>query len=494
MTVQRKLCFFEILLLALIFVWQIKAIWPFTIDDMYISLRYARHWAEGQGILWNLGALPVEGYSNFSFVLIAFLGIKLGIDPVILLKSLGVLSLALSGLGLAFICRLWFSWPLALLPCFWLFLYRGEVVWAVSGLESSFYQCLLLWASFFALRALGYQAEDAPQGTRFWFGFVVSSLLMVMASFTRIEAPAMAALMMLFFALNREKKGLLLFFASFMIFYLPYFFWRLYYYGKLLPNSYYCKGIEKGAMFLMDWQYIQLALPFLILAFFALWSRRDKSAVLFLGPSIVYLILLATASPLVAFFNRLFLPAFALLLPMALLGLSDLILFFTGEKNRLWNNLIYVLAGGICLLYIPWMSASGYRYFAYFPVKSEQMRARLVEWLDKSLPLNSKIVLADSGYIPYYSQHEFIDSYCLNNLNMAALPRESMYQIFCQNILKKHPDAVILTSLKTAKKIIYSPADQCLLKQLEKNHYRLKIKFESTQGQMSYRYEIFLPV
>ena len=43
---------------------QLKAIWPFTIDDMYISLRYAKHWADGYGLLWNIGEEPVEGYSN----------------------------------------------------------------------------------------------------------------------------------------------------------------------------------------------------------------------------------------------------------------------------------------------------------------------------------------------------------------------------------------------------------------------------------------------
>src|SRR5690349_12822760 len=35
-------------------------------DDAMISMRYARHLAEGHGLVWNLGEQPpVEGYSNF---------------------------------------------------------------------------------------------------------------------------------------------------------------------------------------------------------------------------------------------------------------------------------------------------------------------------------------------------------------------------------------------------------------------------------------------
>jgi len=34
-------------------------------DDAMISMRYARNLAHGQGLRWNAGAPPVEGYTNF---------------------------------------------------------------------------------------------------------------------------------------------------------------------------------------------------------------------------------------------------------------------------------------------------------------------------------------------------------------------------------------------------------------------------------------------
>src|SRR5260221_4044570 len=63
--------------------------WNFTTDDAYITLRYARHLANGQGIVWNVGEPPLEGYSNFSFLIAAAAAIKLGVDPVLVVKWLG---------------------------------------------------------------------------------------------------------------------------------------------------------------------------------------------------------------------------------------------------------------------------------------------------------------------------------------------------------------------------------------------------------------------
>lgn len=33
-------------------------------DDAMISMRYARNFAEGNGLVWNPGETPVEGYTN----------------------------------------------------------------------------------------------------------------------------------------------------------------------------------------------------------------------------------------------------------------------------------------------------------------------------------------------------------------------------------------------------------------------------------------------
>jgi hypothetical protein len=53
----------------------------YTVDDAYISLRSARHLAEGAGLVWNLGeSPPVEGSSNFLRVVLMALAEKAAPD------------------------------------------------------------------------------------------------------------------------------------------------------------------------------------------------------------------------------------------------------------------------------------------------------------------------------------------------------------------------------------------------------------------------------
>src|SRR5687767_9047436 len=68
----------------------LRSAWAFTTGDAFITLRYSRHLAEGHGIVWNVGEAPVEGYSNFLFVLIGAAALATGVDPVLCFKVLSV--------------------------------------------------------------------------------------------------------------------------------------------------------------------------------------------------------------------------------------------------------------------------------------------------------------------------------------------------------------------------------------------------------------------
>ncbi len=67
--------------------------WNLTVDDAFISFRYAQHLAEGYGLVWNIGEAPVEGYSNFLWVLMISAFMYLKLDPVLISKFLGLASL-----------------------------------------------------------------------------------------------------------------------------------------------------------------------------------------------------------------------------------------------------------------------------------------------------------------------------------------------------------------------------------------------------------------
>ncbi|MDB4285448.1 hypothetical protein N9903_00905 [bacterium] len=58
------------------------------VDDAYISFRYAQNFADGHGFVFNPGE-TVEGYTNFLWVLLLGLGLKLNLDPELASRLLG---------------------------------------------------------------------------------------------------------------------------------------------------------------------------------------------------------------------------------------------------------------------------------------------------------------------------------------------------------------------------------------------------------------------
>src|SRR5437660_5760906 len=76
---------------------------PLTVDDSYISYRYARNLIHGLGLVYNAGE-RIEGYTNLLWTLLVAAGLELGIEPTALAKLLG----GASALGV-----LWLVWRLA---------------------------------------------------------------------------------------------------------------------------------------------------------------------------------------------------------------------------------------------------------------------------------------------------------------------------------------------------------------------------------------------
>ena len=132
--------------------------WAFNTDDAYISLRYARHLAEGHGIVWNIGEYPpVEGYTNFLFVILGAGGIYFGLDPLLILKIFSSCSLGMTCVALYRIARLWVGPVGATFPALILTSYTGMIFWTVSGLETAVYQMFVTWAVLVFIKSFGFR-------------------------------------------------------------------------------------------------------------------------------------------------------------------------------------------------------------------------------------------------------------------------------------------------------------------------------------------------
>lgn len=236
----RRTVFWTIAALAVLAaVWQAWVL-RWTCDDAFISFRYAQHFAEGHGLVFNLDAneAPVEGYTNFSWTMWLALGVWLGCTDralecwaivwgtlahggtVLLLASIA----ARAGGGRALV-------PIA--ACGYAAIHHAASL-APAGLETALFVLLVtvMLRSSFALRCL----RDA------WLlGFVG-----VLTAMTRPDGAifvAIAGLFVLHDAWRRRAPRLALAYAvPFLVVFAPYLLWRHAYYGYWAPNTFYAKS------------------------------------------------------------------------------------------------------------------------------------------------------------------------------------------------------------------------------------------------------------
>lgn len=244
-----------------------------TCDDAFISFRYAQHFAEGHGLVFNLDPAepPVEGYTNFSWTMWLALGLQLGCSGEALLAwsvAWGIAAHAGTVLLLAAIA--WrASGGRAVVPvaaCGYAAVHHAASL-APAGLETALFVLLVtaMLRFCFALRC----AREA------WLlGF-----LGVLAAMTRPDGAVPVAMTGLFVAHDALRRGaprlLLGYVVPFLVVFVPYLLWRHAYYGHWVPNTFFAKSgddpfVSAGWAYLAGFFgcYWPLLLPFVPLAVF----------------------------------------------------------------------------------------------------------------------------------------------------------------------------------------------------------------------------------
>jgi hypothetical protein len=125
-------------LLVIPYAWLVHR-FNFVCDDAYISFRYARNFAEGLGLRYNVVEdPPVEGYSEFLWVLWCAVFERLGIDVTVAARATSVLCGVLTLWWLMrFVERRFGLSPLlAALPTAFLATFPPFAVWSTGGLAT----------------------------------------------------------------------------------------------------------------------------------------------------------------------------------------------------------------------------------------------------------------------------------------------------------------------------------------------------------------------
>lgn len=389
----KKIIFLLLLIMGLsIFLFQALYYFGFFVDDSFISIRYAQSLAEGYGLNFNRdGSKPIEGYSNFLWVILEVPAFILGIEPIMYVKVLGLL-LGLLGLILIYMLGSKLSgdnrvglvslWMMASVPMF--------ALWSVGGLETMLFMVLgllvvLMWISEKSGLLLG--------------------LSMLAVGLARNEG-IIYFMLWLIMILIKDKGKLkrqdliccLVTISGFII----YEVWRIIYFGDFLPNSFYMKvkfsWDEMVGKVLSKGPFYYYLSPLFLLAVYNFIGEKKKRIYFYL----MTLTLILGLSGLLTF--REWMPGFRYCLPMIpfliILAVTAIVNIYDKSKVR------YLLATVISfVIFSHLLLGNIFIYEARVSYKDTfNGYYETVDFLNKNATEDSTVALDEMGFIPFYSK------------------------------------------------------------------------------------------
>lgn len=294
----------------------------FTQDDAYITFRYATNFLNGDGLVYNIGE-QVEGYTNFLWTLLMILGRQLGFGFIVLSKFLG----SIFGVGTILIsyllgkrifadpdCDLRF--PLAGFCCLILGAVYSFAYWAVAGLETAAFTFMVTTSLYLYLRR----------------SFLIIPVLTA-ATLLRPEGGLVFVFIVIYEILRKKALTQYAILATllYVLFMLPSVAFKFYYYGSLLPNSFYAKTnfssvqVIRGLEYVWQFSKHYLGAGLFIIPAVVFWQRMSTGVRLCMAFILVYTIYLILIGGDVLKVHRFFVPLLPFFIIVTIAGLKILL-------------------------------------------------------------------------------------------------------------------------------------------------------------------------
>lgn len=436
-------------------------------DDAYIGMRYAENLSSGEGLVFNHGE-RVEGYTNFLWVIILAAAAKAGIPLVTggrilsLIFSAGTLLLAwricetvipvreknTAGRGVSIAA------PLILAAS------APFVTWALSGTEIPLFTFLLTAGMLLLMTGRGPRPVFAlfalltlvrPEGAAY---YILAAALLVV----RGEKPRKVA-----------AEGLLI--AAFLL--APYLAWKIYYFGGLLPNTFYAKTgapavqLRNGLTYTSHFAAWYAWLPAAAVFFMRAGKRNDDDTdnrtdarySKDFGRIIVPLSVIGLNWIIVTILGGDWMPMYRLLVPslpaiavMAAAAIPRAAMLQTaGRQNRgiFWKSAAVTVIFA-CVAMAP--GSSGYEN-----LKRERLAVRAFGWvgeiLGDRLPEGTVLGCGSTGAVGYYSDLPVVDILGLTEPEIArngkiVSDQPGHMKTLGSHVLDREPDLLLLGNIQ----------------------------------------------
>lgn len=439
----------------------------YLIDDAYISFRYADNLIHGDGLVYNEGE-RVEGYTNFLWVILLSVFMNWGLSPIKIAKILGIVF--------ALAC-LFTTWCISkeiikqdnkikekiynFVPPLFLVCNSSYCVWTTGGLETHLFGFLVLLGILFYLKGIYHRKSN-----------IYSSIFYLFACLSRPEGflfVFISFIHRLILGIIRKNriylKDAFIFIGSFVILSLPYLLFKLWYYGDVLPNTFYAKVMTGQNVYEASKFYITefftknfnilLLFPFVILCIYK--SKEDWFSYLIglILPFCFYILWIGgDCFPCFRFFVPI-LPLFCILI-----GASFQIMDQRFQKYTLLVHSFIILIIGYSLYYSFTSSPTGSQSKELVLRNDgvEKERIETGEWLAMRLPSSTSIALNPAGIIPFYTRFYAIDMLGLNDKHIARKKIDKVtsgaighLKFDSDYVLSKQPDLIIIGACELLK-------------------------------------------
>jgi len=390
-------------------------------EDAAMIMRYSQHLANGHGIVWNIGEAPVDGATDFLFMVASAALIKLGFTVGQAVRGIGFVSHLLTILiiyftnrnihngnkYLSFLSGLYFVFGTGLS---YVSAYFGTPFFALAAASTWMFSLLLM-------------RQQTPS---FWL-ILAFSLSGLITGLIRPEGVILACLMLLSIIIIRGIKKsisiIMIFGIVFLLLGGTYFLWRWDYFGYPLPNPFYKKG-DGGWKWATFWislsNTLRLSFPVLFAFIYAFRNKETtKLALVYLIPIIGFASAFGLVSDEMNYGARF---QYATV-PLALMSWIPLVgkinvekqyQFSPRERSVVFISLIVLSAS---LVYYSWTQNCKlilYQQTCERPYERDgrlEMAQMLADYRGKGYV----IAVTEAGLLPYYSGWTAIDTWGLND-------------------------------------------------------------------------------
>lgn len=383
-------------------------------EDAAILMRYAEHLAQGYGVVWNIGEAPVDGATDFLFMIVLGLLVRAGMSLELATRFVGLSS------HIATVCIVYLASQrlfhanvlLAVLACGYLIV--GPGCYYVAAYFGTPFFALLAAVTWYIALTIVMDGETPRRSVLFAASSLITGLV-------RPEGVILSGLMLVGLVyvngVPRSRRTIVCYLGTLLLGGGAYFVWRWHYFGYPLPNPYYKKGasiLHLTSLVASVQNTTQLCLP--VLPGFILGLRSAATRRLTIGLSIPVIglalafVLISNEMNYGARFQYALLPVTLLSLwPLAATLAATLRLPGWGPLTAPKRALLVLLTGAVAAGVIAYGHTTAPP--PYYRDGRYDVAVMLSGYRDKGYLLAT----TEAGLLPLYSHWKALDTWGLND-------------------------------------------------------------------------------